>query len=141
MLEHGYTYARRGFIALSLPLEERDIDGFASAVEAFFAEADPTAPARADRSVTSSTKLPSARFSTPLRESEPVAPASFPLEAETGPEAVNAPSATSSVPATVTVSVPRFTVKTTVPAIDATVPEKPVTRSCPASSPAASRRP
>jgi glutamate-1-semialdehyde 2,1-aminomutase len=38
MLEQGYTYARRGFIALSLPLGEREIDGFASAVEAFFAE-------------------------------------------------------------------------------------------------------
>ena len=38
MLEQGYTYARRGFIALSLPLGEHDIDGFASAVEAFFAQ-------------------------------------------------------------------------------------------------------
>jgi glutamate-1-semialdehyde 2,1-aminomutase len=37
MLEHGYTYARRGFIALSLPLGEHEIDGFASAVEAFLA--------------------------------------------------------------------------------------------------------
>ncbi|MEP6812128.1 MAG: aminotransferase class III-fold pyridoxal phosphate-dependent enzyme, partial [Actinomycetota bacterium] len=33
MLEQGYTYARRGFIALSLPLGEREIDGFAAAVE------------------------------------------------------------------------------------------------------------
>jgi glutamate-1-semialdehyde 2,1-aminomutase len=38
MLEHGYSYARRGFIALSLPLFEDDVDGFASAVEAFLAE-------------------------------------------------------------------------------------------------------
>jgi glutamate-1-semialdehyde 2,1-aminomutase len=36
MLESGYSYARRGFIALSLPLGESDIDGFATAVEAFF---------------------------------------------------------------------------------------------------------
>jgi hypothetical protein len=35
MLEAGYSYARRGFVALSLPLEEPDIDGFAEAVEAF----------------------------------------------------------------------------------------------------------
>jgi glutamate-1-semialdehyde 2,1-aminomutase len=35
MLEQGYTYARRGFIALSLPLGEREIDGFAAAVETF----------------------------------------------------------------------------------------------------------
>jgi glutamate-1-semialdehyde 2,1-aminomutase len=33
MLEQGYTYARRGFIALSLPLGEAEIDGFAAAVE------------------------------------------------------------------------------------------------------------
>jgi glutamate-1-semialdehyde 2,1-aminomutase len=33
MLEQGYTYARRGFIALSLPLGEREIDGFAAGVE------------------------------------------------------------------------------------------------------------
>jgi glutamate-1-semialdehyde 2,1-aminomutase len=38
MLEQGFTYARRGFIALSLPLGEHEIDGFASAVEAFLAE-------------------------------------------------------------------------------------------------------
>jgi glutamate-1-semialdehyde 2,1-aminomutase len=37
MLERGYSYARRGFIALSLPLDEDEIDGFASAVEAFLA--------------------------------------------------------------------------------------------------------
>jgi glutamate-1-semialdehyde 2,1-aminomutase len=36
MLEAGYSYARRGFVALSLPLGESDIDGFAAAVEAFF---------------------------------------------------------------------------------------------------------
>ena len=38
LLEHGYSYARRGFIALSLPLGEPDIDGFATAVEAFLTE-------------------------------------------------------------------------------------------------------
>jgi glutamate-1-semialdehyde 2,1-aminomutase len=38
LLEHGYSYARRGFVALSLPLGEADIDGFAAAVEAFLAE-------------------------------------------------------------------------------------------------------
>jgi glutamate-1-semialdehyde 2,1-aminomutase len=32
-LECGYSYARRGFLALSLPLEERDVDGFAASVE------------------------------------------------------------------------------------------------------------
>jgi glutamate-1-semialdehyde 2,1-aminomutase len=36
MLEHGYSYARRGFVALSLPLDEDDVDGFAAAVELFF---------------------------------------------------------------------------------------------------------
>ena len=36
MLEAGYSYARRGFVALSLPLAEPEIDGFAAAVEAFF---------------------------------------------------------------------------------------------------------
>jgi glutamate-1-semialdehyde 2,1-aminomutase len=35
MLEHGYSYGRRGFISLSLPLEQTDVDGFAQAVEAF----------------------------------------------------------------------------------------------------------
>jgi len=35
MLERGYSYGRRGFIALSLPLGEPKIDGFASAVEEF----------------------------------------------------------------------------------------------------------
>ncbi len=36
MLERGYSYARRGFMALSLPLGEVDIDGFATRVEEFF---------------------------------------------------------------------------------------------------------
>jgi glutamate-1-semialdehyde 2,1-aminomutase len=35
MLERGFSYGRRGFIALSLPLDESDIDGFAAAVEQF----------------------------------------------------------------------------------------------------------
>jgi glutamate-1-semialdehyde 2,1-aminomutase len=35
LLERGWSYARRGFIALSLPLEETDVDGFAAAVEEF----------------------------------------------------------------------------------------------------------
>ena len=38
MLERGYSYGRRGFIALSLPLGEREIDGFAAAAEEFLAE-------------------------------------------------------------------------------------------------------
>jgi len=33
LLERGWSYARRGFIALSLPLDEGDVDGFAAAVE------------------------------------------------------------------------------------------------------------
>jgi glutamate-1-semialdehyde 2,1-aminomutase len=37
MLDRGYSLARRGFVALSLPLGEADIDGFASAVEEFLA--------------------------------------------------------------------------------------------------------
>jgi glutamate-1-semialdehyde 2,1-aminomutase len=37
MLERGYSYARRGFIALSLPLGETEVDGFAAAVEDFLA--------------------------------------------------------------------------------------------------------
>jgi glutamate-1-semialdehyde 2,1-aminomutase len=37
MLERGYSYGRRGFIALSLPLDEADIDGFAAAVEELLA--------------------------------------------------------------------------------------------------------
>jgi glutamate-1-semialdehyde 2,1-aminomutase len=35
MLERGFSYGRRGFIALSLPLGESEIDGFAAAVEEF----------------------------------------------------------------------------------------------------------
>src|SRR5438874_12544635 len=38
MLERGYSYARRGFVALSLPLDERDVDGFAAAAEASLGE-------------------------------------------------------------------------------------------------------
>jgi glutamate-1-semialdehyde 2,1-aminomutase len=37
MLERGYSYARRGFVALSLPLGAAEIDGFAEAVEGFLA--------------------------------------------------------------------------------------------------------
>ena len=33
LLEHGYSYARRGFVALSVPLEESDVDGFANSIE------------------------------------------------------------------------------------------------------------
>jgi glutamate-1-semialdehyde 2,1-aminomutase len=35
MLEAGYSYVRRGYVVLSIPLEERDVDGFAAAVELF----------------------------------------------------------------------------------------------------------
>jgi glutamate-1-semialdehyde 2,1-aminomutase len=38
MLERGFSYGRRGFIALSLPLGEAEIDGFAAAVEEFLGE-------------------------------------------------------------------------------------------------------
>jgi glutamate-1-semialdehyde 2,1-aminomutase len=34
-LERGFSYGRRGFVALSLPLDEKDIDGFAATVEEF----------------------------------------------------------------------------------------------------------
>jgi glutamate-1-semialdehyde 2,1-aminomutase len=37
MLERGWSYGRRGFLALSLPLGEPEIDGFAAAVEEFLA--------------------------------------------------------------------------------------------------------
>ena len=37
MLERGFSYGRRGFIALSLPLGEAEIDGFAAAAEEFLA--------------------------------------------------------------------------------------------------------
>jgi glutamate-1-semialdehyde 2,1-aminomutase len=36
LLERGYSYARRGFVALSVPLGEDEVDGFADAVESFF---------------------------------------------------------------------------------------------------------
>ncbi len=35
LLERGFSYGRRGFIALSLPLGEAEVDGFAAAVEEF----------------------------------------------------------------------------------------------------------
>ena len=35
LLARGYSYARRGFIALSLPLGDAEVDGFAEAVEEF----------------------------------------------------------------------------------------------------------
>jgi glutamate-1-semialdehyde 2,1-aminomutase len=35
MLDRGYSFARRGFVALSLPLTRSDVDGFAHAVEEF----------------------------------------------------------------------------------------------------------
>ena len=35
LLEQGYSFARRGFVALSLPMDEDDVDGFADAVESF----------------------------------------------------------------------------------------------------------
>jgi glutamate-1-semialdehyde 2,1-aminomutase len=35
LLERGFSFGRRGFIALSLPLDEPEIDGFAAAVEEF----------------------------------------------------------------------------------------------------------
>jgi glutamate-1-semialdehyde 2,1-aminomutase len=38
MLERGFSYGRRGFIALSLPLGEVEIDDFTDAVEAFLLE-------------------------------------------------------------------------------------------------------
>ena len=34
LLEQGFSYARRGFVALSLPIREADVDGFAAATEA-----------------------------------------------------------------------------------------------------------
>ena len=37
MLDRGFSYGRRGFIALSLPLGEAEIDGFAAAAEEFLA--------------------------------------------------------------------------------------------------------
>lgn len=35
MLEHGFSFGRRGFIALSLPLGEADVDSFTEAIEEF----------------------------------------------------------------------------------------------------------
>lgn len=35
MLERGFSYGRRGFVSLSLPLDEAAVDGFAEAVEEF----------------------------------------------------------------------------------------------------------
>ena len=37
MLEHGFSYARRGFVALSVPLTQDDVDGFADAASRFTA--------------------------------------------------------------------------------------------------------
>jgi glutamate-1-semialdehyde 2,1-aminomutase len=37
MLERGYYFARRGYIALSLPTSDSDCDGFVAAVDDFFA--------------------------------------------------------------------------------------------------------
>ena len=64
-----------------------------------------------------SVNTPVARFSTPANVRMPVAPARFPVPAETGPEALNAPLVTSNVPATFAVSVPCFAVNAMVPAI------------------------
>jgi glutamate-1-semialdehyde 2,1-aminomutase len=33
LLERGYSYARRGFVALSVPIDETDVDGFANSIE------------------------------------------------------------------------------------------------------------
>jgi glutamate-1-semialdehyde 2,1-aminomutase len=33
LLERGYSYARRGFVALSVPIGESDVDGFANSIE------------------------------------------------------------------------------------------------------------
>ena len=35
MIDQGYYFARRGFVALSLPTTEADIDGFATAFDDF----------------------------------------------------------------------------------------------------------
>jgi glutamate-1-semialdehyde 2,1-aminomutase len=35
LLESGYSCARRGFVALSVPITEADVDGFADSIEAF----------------------------------------------------------------------------------------------------------
>jgi glutamate-1-semialdehyde 2,1-aminomutase len=36
LIDQGYYFARRGFLALSLPTTEADIEGFAAAVTEFF---------------------------------------------------------------------------------------------------------
>jgi glutamate-1-semialdehyde 2,1-aminomutase len=41
LLERGYFFARRGYVALSLPTNEADCDGFAAAVEEFFVRRGP----------------------------------------------------------------------------------------------------
>jgi glutamate-1-semialdehyde 2,1-aminomutase len=38
LLERGYYIARRGFVALSLPLIDADLDGFLAAVDACIGE-------------------------------------------------------------------------------------------------------
>jgi glutamate-1-semialdehyde 2,1-aminomutase len=42
MLERGFSYGRRGFIALSLPLNDADIESFGTAVEEFLRTMWPT---------------------------------------------------------------------------------------------------
>jgi len=64
------------------------------------------------------------RLEPPLRE---LAPASLPVDAATGPEALKSPDAVSKVPFTATVRVLLFAVNFTVPSIVATVPESAVT--------------
>jgi glutamate-1-semialdehyde 2,1-aminomutase len=41
MLNRGYYFARRGYIALSLPTNDADCDGFAAAVDDFLAARGP----------------------------------------------------------------------------------------------------
>lgn len=41
LLERGYSYARRGFVALSLPLSEEDVDGFGDAVSEHLRDVGP----------------------------------------------------------------------------------------------------
>ena len=57
MLERGYSYARRGFIALSLPLSEAEIDGFAEATEEFLAEINGVSTAGGSGRGTSTARL------------------------------------------------------------------------------------
>ncbi len=47
MLERGYYFARRGYVALSLPTTDADCDGFVSAVEEFFVQRGPQMAATA----------------------------------------------------------------------------------------------